>query len=71
MSAKNMRIIAGEDFIQIVDEGTEVVYWDRQEWVENPDVVFTITEAIALSFMSPDTLREIHKGHMEAQKDDV
>ena len=43
------RIIFGEDFIQVKKGNKEIVYWIKQEWEENPDIVFSIANAISLA----------------------
>jgi len=43
------RIILGEDFIQVKKGNKEIVYWIKQEWEENPDIVFSIANAISLA----------------------
>lgn len=39
-------IIYGSDYIAISHNGDELLYWDRQEWIEDPEVTFTIARAI-------------------------
>lgn len=43
----NIEILA--DYIIIADEKGEIVYWDRQEWLEDPDVIVPITNAIHIA----------------------
>jgi len=43
-------VIYHEDAIEIQDsEGNEVLYWVEDEWVENPQVVFSIVNAAVLA----------------------
>jgi len=51
------RVEFGKDAISIVDSSDprlEVLYWDRQEWVEDPELVFAIAGAITLALGNPD-----------------
>ena len=49
----------GEDYIKILKEGIEVLYWIEDEWKEDPQVVFSIANAIYLSQRSPDKLEKL------------
>ncbi len=40
------KVVFGEDFIQILRGGKEVVYWGKQEWVADPEIVFSIANAV-------------------------
>jgi hypothetical protein len=47
---KNYRVIFGDDYISIeTTKGDEVIYWDKAEWEEEPDVVFSICNAVKLA----------------------
>ena len=47
---KKYKIIFGEKDIQITDrKGNEIVYWIIDEWIEDPNVVFSIANAIELA----------------------
>jgi hypothetical protein len=40
------------DHITIADaKGDEIVYWDRQEWLDDPDLTIPISNAILLACM--------------------
>jgi hypothetical protein len=39
----------GDDHIAIFDKDGEIVYWDRSEWEIDPEVVFSIANAIWLA----------------------
>jgi hypothetical protein len=43
------KIVYGEDWIQIKRNNKEVLYWIQDEWVENPQVAFSIFNAIELA----------------------
>lgn len=38
------------DYIVIADEKSEIMYWDRQEWLDDPDVIVPITNAIRIAY---------------------
>lgn len=41
----------GKDYITIYDhEGTELVHWVEDEWIEDPEVVISIANAIHLFY---------------------
>lgn len=42
-------VFIGSDYISISDEKGEIVYWDCQEWYDDPDIIVPITEAIRLA----------------------
>lgn len=50
----------GEDYIRIYDTKGEIVYWDEQEWKEEPEVVYSIANAVRLAERGRD-LRKILK----------
>lgn len=52
------KIIYGTEDIAIIDAKTkeEIVYWHREEWEEDPEVVFSIANAIELAYKG--TLKE-------------
>ncbi len=53
-------IVTGMDFIQINNEDKqEVVYWISDEWHDEPDIVFSIVEAVRLALTNPDKLIEV------------
>lgn len=39
----------GSDYIAICDDEGEIVRWVKDEWVENPDVVFSIANGVKLA----------------------
>lgn len=53
----------GEDYIQVLRGKTEVLYWGSQEWIEDPSLVLTIVNAVAMAIGDPEMmdikLREI------------
>lgn len=44
-------IIFGDDYIQIIEADTkkEIIYWDKQEWIDEPEVVFCIVNGIKIA----------------------
>jgi len=44
-----MIIVFGEESIHIMDGKTEVVMWTKQEWIDDPEVVFSIANAIKIA----------------------
>ena len=51
-----------DDYISIIKNGDpelEVVGWNKSEWEEEPEVVFSIANAIKLSYTNPKELLKI------------
>jgi len=46
---KKDNVYIRDDFISIADDEGEVVRWVRDEWLEEPDIVVTIGNAINLA----------------------
>lgn len=42
------RVERTADSVGLFDGAEELVYWDRQEWEENPSLLATIEEAIRI-----------------------
>ena len=40
------KVIYGEDYIQIKENGKELVYWTESEWVEDSQLIFSICNAV-------------------------
>lgn len=55
-------------FVQITDsKGEEVVYWDEQEWSDEPSLVLTIVAAVKIAIrQGPEAVREEIGGPQEA-----
>jgi hypothetical protein len=70
MSKVKLEIIFGEEDIVIVnaEDKVEVIYWHQEEWIEDPQVVFSICNAIKLVHTDPQGLFEIHQSHYIAAK---
>lgn len=53
----------GDDYIEILGETKDgiarLVYWTKQEWLDDPEVVFSIANAIKLAKEKPHKLLEI------------
>lgn len=52
-----MKVNYGEDYIEIIDNGNELLYWTEAEWQEDSQVVFSICNAVALALTEPEKLR--------------
>jgi hypothetical protein len=50
-----------EDFIRIFDKKGEVVYWDKEEWKEEPNIIISITNAIKMAYEGKDIRKIINK----------
>jgi hypothetical protein len=54
-----MKIDINAEYIQICDEHGEIVYWDRAEWLDDPNIVIPIANAIMLALTKDgQTLRD-------------
>lgn len=40
-------------FIRIARHSREMLYWQDTEWLDDPDLIFTIVEAINLALTDP------------------
>ena len=60
-----------DDYVQIsMEDGTEVVYWVKNEWIEDPAcVVPAIANAIKMAFENPQELIALMQHHIDAQKE--
>ena len=58
MSQKKYRICFGEEDISITraSDGQEIVYWHREEWEQEPEIVFSICNAIKMAAEGSDDL---------------
>jgi len=56
-------IVYGTDYIQIKKNNKEVLYWDIQEWIDEPDLLFSICNAVSLASRNKldPTLKRINK----------
>jgi len=43
---ESISVSAMADYICLSDEDGEIVYWDRQEWLDDPDLCVTIAATI-------------------------
>lgn len=53
------KIVYGEDFISIHKKSNpkkDIVYWNKDEWLENPELIFSIAHAVELAYL--DRLEE-------------
>lgn len=46
---KNYKVIYGKDYIAVTRGKSEIVYWDKQEWIDDPEIVFSIANAVSLA----------------------
>jgi hypothetical protein len=52
-----------EDVVIFDDNGDELVYWHRQEWIEDPKLPTTIVNAVTLALTDPEQfLKTLNKG---------
>jgi hypothetical protein len=58
----SVNINAEEGYVQILHGNTEVHYWDIGEWTEDPEVVFSIMNAINQALTDPDRFIEVARG---------
>ena len=58
-----------EDEVTIyTEDGTEVVHWVCDEWIEDPTIVPSIANAIHLAHTDPVKLIEINQHHIDCQR---
>jgi len=50
----------GDDYILILDDQGEIVKWLKSEWIDNPELVFSMCNAVKLHTEGRN-LREILK----------
>lgn len=50
--------VIGEQDIMILYDGTEVMYWEMNEWVEDPTVALAAANAVRMAYEEPDKLYE-------------
>ena len=57
------RVEITSDHIALFDGEEELIYWDQEEWREDPSVVPPIAAAITLGFTEgPDAVRSLKMG---------
>lgn len=54
-------VIFGERYVKIQLDDDKELYWDIQEWTDDPDVLFSIANAIKLFYTDRDALYKIAK----------
>ena len=65
----DMRVKFYDDDITIYDgDGTEVVHWVMGEWIEDPEIVFSIANAIHMMHTDPEELLAINDAHIKAAR---
>ena len=50
------------------EDGTEVVCWTEDEWMEDPSVTICIASAVHMAHTEPDELIRINQKHIDSQK---
>jgi hypothetical protein len=56
------RILLDDDSVQIIGPSKdEELYWDKQEWIDDPQVVPTIVNAVRMALSEPDKFRDVMK----------
>jgi hypothetical protein len=59
IALNDTQVIVDNDNITIMHKGVEVVMWDQQEWIEDPDfLVPAIANAIKLAYEDIEALKE-------------
>lgn len=54
------RVVFHEEGISIIDWEGEIVYWHKDEWAEDPEVVFSIANAIVIALTeSPAAVKKL------------
>lgn len=49
-----------EDSVYLMDNEDEIVMWTREEWEEDPSLVFSILEAVRIGYVhGPEEVRRI------------
>ena len=65
-----LNVVVDEDFIAVnMEDGTEIVCWNQDEWEEDPTIVPAICNAIDMAYTDPDRLIGINQRHIDSQKD--
>jgi len=58
-----------EDEVTILmEDGTEVVHWVRDEWEEDPTLINVICNAIIMAQVHPEKLIKINQHHIDCQR---
>ena len=57
MKAPTLEVEVENDHISITHKGKELVYWDEQEWKDDPEVVVSIANAIKMAFEDVNKLK--------------
>jgi hypothetical protein len=50
-----------DDSIGIYEGKKEIVYWYKTEWHEDPDLVYSIANAVKLAYTDPEKLKKLLK----------
>ena len=61
-SSKNKFSVAYcEEYVTVIntENGRERLYWDKQEWIDEPELLFTIIDVIRKVYEDPEGLQEI------------
>ena len=56
-----------EEITISLEDGTEVVHWVEDEWLEDPTIVPAIANAIHLAHTAPDDLIVLNQKHIDSQ----
>jgi len=60
--------ICSEEITISMRDGTEVVHWVEDEWVEDPTIVPAIANAIHLAHSDQKKLIVLNKEHIDSQR---
>lgn len=59
------RTVFGKDYIRIESQdGIEAAIWTQDEWVEDPQVVMSIVNAVIASIKAPHRFAEVNRKHI-------
>jgi len=58
-----------EEITVLMEDGTEVVHWTEDEWLEDPAIVPAIVNAIHLAHTAPDDLIALNQKHIDSQRE--
>ena len=59
-----LKVVIKNDIISIDENGQEILMWIKDEWINDPNVVFTIANAITLAYTNPAELKKNLKAFM-------
>ena len=61
--------ILEEEITISLEDGTEVVHWVEDEWLEDPTITPCIANAVNLAYTDPQGLISINQAHIDSQRE--